>query len=208
MTKVDKTPPPSAERSAPKQEAGQPAEAPRQDVDKFRDSMRRDQKRDQKKDKREDHGQSQGKAEGQPQQVSPFGGDAILRGLQGRPSGMEDGAEQLNSTARNIVDRILISDPQTSGKQEVRITLSNDVLPGTEIHMSREGDKLQVTLLTTDNNSFRFLNEQHNGLQNHLSQRLADKVTVEVNFSQTADGGGQDGRSRQQRNLYEENEET
>ncbi len=129
-------------------------------------------------------------------------GDAILRAF-----GQANAGETIQTVARQIADRVLVSDPAlTGGAQEVRIMIKDSVLPGTEVRITRQGGELRVALTTVSPDSYALLNEHRNALQDRLTSRLTDyQVRVEVSYNDR--NGDQQGRSRQQRNLYEEMEE-
>jgi len=143
---------------------------------------------------------------------NPHMADAILRAFA--PSGPEpavQGAEaaqgnvSVSDISREIADRILVSDPELSGRQEVRIMLKESVLPGTEIRIRKEGDSVQIQLVTTSNDTFILLSDRKDQLQGHLHSRLGERVSVGLEFNETGAGQG-DGRSRQRRNMYDEME--
>ncbi|MFH0787910.1 MAG: type III secretion HpaP family protein [Pseudomonadota bacterium] len=109
----------------------------------------------------------------------------------------------VSETARAVAERILVAEPSLVGKQEVRITLKDSVLPQTEIRISKEGDKLTIDIVTTSDHSYRIISQEKNGLQQVLAERLDPRITVEVAVSDTGREQNQ-GRSRQQRNVFEE----
>lgn len=109
----------------------------------------------------------------------------------------------VSETARAVAERILVAEPSLVGKQEVRITLKESVLPRTEIRISKEGDKLTIDIVTTSDHSYRIISQEKNGLQQVLAERLDPRIKVEVAVSDTGREQNQ-GRSRQQRNVFEE----
>jgi type III secretion system needle length determinant len=149
------------------------------------------------------------KGEGQP---GGFG-DAILQSMQGRsatgstaPGGGAEASFSVSEAAQEIADRILVSDPSLSGKAEVRLTLRESVMPGTEVRISKESGMVQVELVTTSDQSFALLASQKGNLEQMLKDRMGDGVNVQVKFSESGREEG-DGRSRQQRSAYDEQEE-
>jgi type III secretion system needle length determinant len=106
-----------------------------------------------------------------------------------------------------LVDRILVSTPKPGEAQEIRITLNNDLLPGTEVRMSRADGELKVEFVVDKADSGRFLQTSRDDLSNRLANKLSDSVEVKLTYKEDHSGGeSQDGRSRQQRNLYDEME--
>jgi type III secretion system needle length determinant len=139
--------------------------------------------------------------------------EAILQSLQTRSCSdspaMADGvpsSPSISKVAQEIADRILVSDISRGGGEEVRISLKDSVMPGTEIRIVKEGESIRVEILTTSNESHRLLSDHRGALQEALKERVSDSVSVEVKFHESEEEH-RDGRSRQQRNLYEEMEE-
>jgi type III secretion system needle length determinant len=103
---------------------------------------------------------------------------------------------------QDVADRILVATPPPgSDRQEVRITLKEGVLPETDIQIVREGNSVSVTFRTENVNANHFLNAHQTDLRERLTERLKVEVSVSLDFQQ------HDGRSRGQRNLYEEMED-
>lgn len=158
-----------------------------------------------------------GGQEGEPGSATPQNaGDAILGMLQQSQQTTDvDGVQATKAThmisdiADKIVDRILVSDVGSTGKDEVRLMLKNSVLPETEVRITREGGNLEIQLVTKDTDAYRLLNERTDGLQNFLKEKLKnDDINVRLQFEDThTEGGDSEGRSRQQRDLYDEMQE-
>jgi len=132
-------------------------------------------------------------------------GDAILRGLhQQRTQPQTAGAPQKADfdTAQNIVDRILVSTHTADGSNEIRIQLKEDILQGTEIRLVKNEGHLSIALVTNDSSSHAFLASHKHTLQEQLYRNISGSVDVQLIFEEQ--GEPQDGRSRQQRNLYDE----
>jgi type III secretion system needle length determinant len=167
-----------------------------------------------------DAGQSTGPLGGEdpkPQEPGALplqqGGERILSGMrpagEGAPQAMEtqgvDRGAQLSELAGKIANRILVSTPNSAGGQEVRITLNENILPGTEIVIKRDAGQVQIQFMVSNADSQQFLNDQRGNLQQLLHNKLGDGVQVEVRTQQSGQGGDSgDGRSRNQRNLYQE----
>ena len=117
----------------------------------------------------------------------------------------------LDNTATAIAQRILVSDPELGRGQEVRIQLKENILPGAEIRITRDAHGLSVEMVTTNEATRAFLRNNQDGLVQHLQERIKDPIQVTVRMGDH--GPGQDsghdpnqGRSRQQRSVYEEYE--
>ena len=92
-----------------------------------------------------------------------------------------------------LVERILVSAEE--GRQEVRLTLSDRILPGTEIILSRTPEgMLSVSLHCTDASSFQTLVASQFDLRQRLEAHEMAAVEVSVDIQQ--EGGDADRRSR------------
>jgi type III secretion system needle length determinant len=137
---------------------------------------------------------------------------SILQSMQsqGAEASMEarpvDGSFSISDVTRAIADKLLVSESSLSGKEEIRIVLKETVLPATEVRISKEGGRLGVELITASEDAFRMLSSEKINLEQRLMDRLNDSVSVQVRFNETDQGDNQ-GRSRQQRNLYDETRE-
>lgn len=103
-----------------------------------------------------------------------------------------------------LVDRILVSTADGKQNAEVRLNLKDDILPGTEIRITRTNDGgVSVQFVTNDVRAEQMLGaRQMADLQNALAQNLQVEVrvsTVKTDGSMTSDSGaggeqGQQGR--------------
>ncbi len=144
--------------------------------------------------------------------AGPASGDAVLRafqasGAQGpaqaQAAAPSSSAAAVQEVAREVAERILVSEAAPGGRQEVRIFIKESVLPGTEVRLTRHEGTLTVELLTTAPESGRVLTEHRDSLVNQLRERLGQDVQVEVRSRETGRESGQ-GRSRGQRDQGEE----
>lgn len=95
------------------------------------------------------------------------------------PSG-EDGyaaADQAGRLTEALAERILIS---ADGGREARITLSAEVLPGVELHLSQEQGRWVVRFEATDAASFELLAKSGLWMAGELAQRLRSGVEIRV----------------------------
>jgi hypothetical protein len=98
-----------------------------------------------------------------------------------------------------LVDRILVSAADAKGNAEVRITLREEVLPGTEIRIQRQPDGgVTVQFVTNDVRAEQMLgSRQLTDLQNTLAQSLGAEVrvsTIRTDGSMSADAGTSGGQ--------------
>jgi hypothetical protein len=138
-----------------------------------------------------------------------FGGDAILNNLrtssefhQVAAARAEQQAEVIRSIGVEIAERILASNAALNAKQEVRITLRENVLQGTEVVVAKDGKMLSVNFFTSAAESAALLASRQAELRLHLLNNLPDVNDVDVNIYQeqgageTGSGDSRDGRSR------------
>lgn len=186
----------STERSSSTGNAEHGRQPEGESVDRFRKALHR------KEDGEKDHDRQPPQQEMTASLPQFATGDSILRAMQGTAKADTKPAADVQQTTDALVDRILVSADKADGTSEVRIRLRDDILPGTEITIRRDADSVHVNLVTTDTSSHAFLNEHRQGLEMQLAQKLEGKVSVGLSYDE------HDGRSRQQRNLYDEQEQS
>ena len=175
-----------------------------------------------------DRGQDQGQQDqGQQDQRNPLDSElagllndgpkenmvAQAREIQSQPEiqlkGIQQvsGPKEINETINKLVDKIHVSAKDAVNGAEVRLSMKDAILPGTEIRIQRMGGELTVTMNTTSAESHNFLAQHEASLMKSLSDRFGnDKVQVNINMS---GGGGEqnDGRSRDEYVGEEEQQE-
>ncbi|MGI9276199.1 MAG: type III secretion HpaP family protein [Endozoicomonas sp.] len=125
-----------------------------------------------------------------------------LKGIQ-----QVSGPKEINEVINKLVDKIHVSAKDAINGAEVRLSMKDAILPGTEIRIQRMGGELTVTMNTTSAESHNFLAQHEASLMKSLSDRFGnDKVQVNINMS---GGGGEqsDGRSREEYVGEEEQQE-
>ncbi len=139
-------------------------------------------------------------------------GSVILQTLQQSSSTQQVSNVEVQKLSRvniELIERILVSNAALNNNQEVRVTFNQNVLPGTEVSISRQGNALNVTFVSTVDTSFTFLNTNQAGLRDHLVQRLSlNEVNINVRSSASNDGMPNDGRSRNQREYFDMDSES
>ncbi|MFK0570679.1 type III secretion HpaP family protein [Endozoicomonas sp.] len=119
--------------------------------------------------------------------------DAQLREIQQVSS-----VKEIDAALHKLADQIQVSAKDAINGAEVRISLKDSVLPGTEIRIQRQGGELTVTMNTTSAEAGNFLAQHEANLQKMLAERFSnDKVQVNINMS-GGDNQDTDGRSRNQ----------
>jgi len=168
----------------------------------FREAMKPDADKGGAGNRPEDEtgGQGRGKGDGKDEPAPPplFSGDALLKGLGSSftPQGsqtMPGQAQPPSALAAELAERILVNMDNRSAGSEVRITLKDSVLPGTEIILRQEGERLVVQLVSSHPASLDALRSAQKDLQDKLLALDRD-VSVEIMDSREREDG--DGRSR------------
>ncbi|MFO1058414.1 MAG: type III secretion HpaP family protein [Dongiaceae bacterium] len=144
---------------------------------------------------------------GRDGEALPSPGELMLRRLQGvpDPGKLEATAARgtIDSLAGQIADRVLVAKDGLAGGSEVRIQLKDSVLPDTEIRIAQVDGRLEIQLVAGSATALDALRGQDTLLQGRLQDKLGQEVVV-VLSSGGAEAGHGDGRSRQQRNIAEE----
>ncbi len=117
------------------------------------------------------------------------------------------GPKEVNEALNKLVDKIMVSSKDAVNGAEIRMTLKDNILPGTEIRLQRVAGALQVTMNTTSAESHNILAASEASLQKTLSERLGDKVQVNINMS-GAGGEQNDGRSQEEYVAAEDQDDT
>ena len=132
-----------------------------------------------------------------------------LDSLFGNRMSMAAGVTEMSSSdpaelVNKLLERILVAEPEGGGS-EIRLMLSDDILPGTEIRLLRGIDgSLSVNLITDNATSFQTLVSAQDSLRRQLESMEKD-VRVEVN-AETGESGSENGDTRQRSRglLYED----
>ena len=128
--------------------------------------------------------------------------DAQLREIQQASS-----VKEIDTALQKLADQIQVSAKDAVNGAEVRISLKDSVLPGTEIRIQRLGGELTVTMNTSSAEAGNFLAQHEANLQKMLAERFSnDKVQVNINMS-GGDNQNGDGRSRNQYVAEDDNDQ-
>ena len=110
------------------------------------------------------------------------------------PEGVQAPVSRAAELADQVADRILVSMPDSSTPGEVRISLKQSILDGSEVRIFHEGGELKVVFVAETESAQRLLFNNKERLQQTLEERLQDqKVQIDVEAS------GRDGASREDR---------
>jgi len=165
-----------------------------------------------KKDKRE---------EGSP-------ANAILQNMMAGPASEVDETkpvdapqpvQQLNEVVQQVADRILVGESSDTGQAEVRITLKDSVLDGTEIRVTENAGAYEITFVADNKDIETFLANRQEQITTSLGEKLDKEIKVAVTDrdgtpNQQGDDRGRqnqgqpgDGRSRNQRSVEDERDD-
>ena len=187
-------------------------EAPEQQQHGRGDSRGRETEKTEKKDR--------------PEDTSPA--NAILQNMMPKPVQEVDEAkavdapqpvQQLNDVVQQVADRILVGESSETGQAEVRITLKDNVLDGTEIRVSGNAGAYEITFVADNKDIETFLANRQEQITTALGEKLDKEIKVAVTDrdgtpNQQGDQRGRqnqgqpgDGRSRNQRSVEDERDD-
>ena len=121
-------------------------------------------------------------------------------GQSGAPVGVQSPVSRASELVEQIADRILVSMPDSGAPGEVRISLKQSILDGSEVRVFRAGGELKVVFVAETESAQRFLAMNKVQFQQTLGERLQDqRVQVEVEAPKGGGASREDnrGRSRQ-----------
>ena len=116
------------------------------------------------------------------------------------PETVQPPASSAVAIAEQVADRILVAAPEPGTSGEVRISLGESVLDGSDVRIFREGGELRIVFLPSTEAAGQLLTDNGTVFQQALGERLQDeRVRVEVELPGQGAAGQQDseGRSRQ-----------
>ena len=122
-------------------------------------------------------------------------------GQTSAPEGVAAPVSHAAELAEQIADRILVSMPDSGAPGEVRISLKQSILDGSDVRIFHEEGELKVVFVAETESAQRFLANNKAHLQQTLGERLQDqRVHVEVEAPNRGGASREDnrGRSRQQ----------
>ena len=124
--------------------------------------------------------------------------DSLFAGRMDSVSSTSASAALAEIDMEALVERILVSAPE-NGAQEVRITLADNVLHGTEVIIQRDAlGQLVVSLRTDDASAFQALV----AAQHELKARLDDLEPLEVRVNVDMGGEEKNDHDRRSRGLF------
>ena len=132
--------------------------------------------------------------------VAASAGTAEL-GRTSAPEGVQAPVSRATELAEQVADRILVSMPDSSAPGEVRISLKQSILDGSDVRIFHEGGELRVVFVAETESAQRLLVNIREQFQQTLGERLQDqRVHVEVEAPARGGASREDsrGRSRQQ----------
>ena len=113
------------------------------------------------------------------------------------PEGAQAPVSHAAELADEVADRILVSMPDSNAPGEVRISLKQSILDGSEVRISHEGGELEVVFVARTESAERLLVDIREQFQQKLGERLPDqRVHVEVEASNRGGSSEEEDRRR------------
>jgi hypothetical protein len=119
-------------------------------------------------------------------------------------------AEIISKIGNEIIERLMIAQSVNAAKQEVVIVFKENVLPGTQVSLFRDGSELSLTFKTVNTQSLELLTAGQDNLQNFLVDQLKDIKAVHIKLEgRESDDLNEKNQQRRQQNQQsqEENDE-
>jgi hypothetical protein len=115
-------------------------------------------------------------------------------------------AETMVQLAKDMVREILIGEATFGGKSEIRMQLQESVLAGAEVMIVRDGESLRVVFHVADGQMANLISQNQTVLRDALLEERFQLTDVQIATWQDGTAGGEQGqgRSRGQRDAYEE----
>ena len=151
-----------------------------------------------------DQSKDEGRGEQHQQSKEPLPDLALTKGteaqirtdMQIRETQQAASVKEVNAILQKMADQIHVSAKDAVNGAEIRLTLKDNILPGTEIRIHRTDGALTVVMNTTSAEAGNFLAQHEASLQKTLAEKFAnEKVQVNINMS-GGDNQDTDGRSR------------
>jgi type III secretion system needle length determinant len=109
--------------------------------------------------------------------LSSLGTPATAAAAEAAPATLDSSLD-----IENLVDRILVSDPVTSARNEVRLSLNDSAIADTEVILSRGADGLlSVSFSTANASSMQTLVAAQSALKEALERVENREVRLEIN---------------------------
>ncbi|MDP0562798.1 MAG: type III secretion HpaP family protein [Candidatus Endonucleobacter sp. (ex Gigantidas childressi)] len=113
--------------------------------------------------------------------------------------------KEVEAVLQKMADQIHVSGKDAIDGAEIRVSIKDSILPGTEVKVHRHSGEITVTVNTSSAEAHNLLAQHQASLQKHLSDRFSNE-NVQINFHMTEEGGEQkDGRSKNEY-ISEDNE--
>ena len=155
-----------------------------------------------------------GNVESRDPNAQQVAGNVILDSIQAQrisQAASEKAAAAIRDVGVQVAERIIATNEALNAKQEVRITIQNNILKDTEVFISKDGKQINVNFVTGASESAAILNQRSGELRSQLMENLKDVDYVEVNVEDQSGQNDNDqengGNSRNQDNQQNEQED-
>ena len=151
-----------------------------------------------------DQSKDDGRGDQHQQTKDPLPDMALTKGteaqikadMQIRETQQAASLKEVNAILQKMADQIHVSAKNSVNGAEIRLTLKDGILPGTEIRIHRAEGALTVVMNTSSAEAGNFLAQHEASLQKTLAEKFAgEKIQVNINMS-GGDNQDTDGRSR------------
>lgn len=112
---------------------------------------------------------------------------ALAADPDGKGSGGAEAGPDEDDVAAEVAERVLVTDREYSDDEEVRIYLKDSVLRGTEVHLRRRPDTLEVRVETTDRESHEILLDAKDSLARRLEASCDVGVRLDIVYVRGTD---------------------
>lgn len=89
-------------------------------------------------------------------------------------------AAEINAISADIAARIIAANAALNARQEVRITIQDAILKGTEAFVSKDGNQVGVRFVTSSPESCEFLEQHFGQLREQLKQALQQECVLTI----------------------------
>ena len=123
--------------------------------------------------------------------------------------GVQAPVSRVAELAEQVADRILVSAPESDAPGEVRISLKQSILDGSDVRMFHEGGELKVVFVAETESARHLLVNIREQFQHTLGERLqGQRVHVEVEAPERGGTSGDDNRRRSRQQYVRQDDDS
>lgn len=119
----------------------------------------------------------------QPEEIVSNYAEQVLSNLTSlSDSRMVVAADRISNIGTAIIERLMVTEAALAAKQEVTIVFKENILPGTQVSITRDGTALSLSFVSVNPNSLEFLQAGQESLRNFLMDRVDRVSNVHIKF--------------------------